>query len=210
MRNDSRESAIDDRVRAMLADGDVAQAATLVIRSLGPEVFGFLRGALGTDADADEVFSTASARIWSALVKFRWQSSLRTWVYVIARHELARFLEGVHRHYAGRVSPSELDEVVAAVRTETQSALRSEKRNKLQALRDELPVEDRALLILRVDRDLSWRDIARAFLADPESSDDEAMAREAARLRKRYQLVKRQLTKRAREEGLLPRGDEER
>jgi len=36
MRDDSRELAIDDRVRAILADGDVGQAATVVIRSLGP------------------------------------------------------------------------------------------------------------------------------------------------------------------------------
>jgi RNA polymerase sigma-70 factor (ECF subfamily) len=103
------------------------------------------------------------------------------------------------------VTPSELDEVVAVVRTETASALRTEKRTKLQALRDELSVDDRTLLILRVDRDLPWDEIARAFLADPEAvADEDRLRREAARLRKRFQLVKGRLAERAREEGLLP------
>jgi len=106
------------------------------------------------------------------------------------------------------LAPRSWTEFIAAVRTETQSALRSESETSSKRCARNCPWRTGALLILRVDRDLSWRDIARAFLADPESSDEGAMAREAARLRKRYQLVKRQLTKRAREEGLLPRGDE--
>jgi RNA polymerase sigma-70 factor (ECF subfamily) len=203
MTEPDRALAGDDRIRAMVSAGDVDRAVTAVVRELGPEVFGFLRGALGSDVDADEVFAAASARVWQSIAAFRWQCSLRTWVYVIARNEIARFADGAKRHNAGRVTPSELDDVVAAVRSETSSALRSEKRNKLQALRDELSVEDRTLLILRIDRDLQWDDIARAFLADDEGVAGDEIKREAARLRKRFQLVKTRLTERARQEGLI-------
>ncbi|MGH7296105.1 MAG: RNA polymerase sigma factor [Polyangiaceae bacterium] len=203
MSEESRPLAPEERVRAMVSAGDVSRATTAVLRDLGPEVFGFLRGALGDEADADEVFAATSERIWRSLSAFRWQCTLRTWAYVIARNEIARFIQGKKRRNAGRVTPSELDHVVAAVRTETQSALRSEKRDKLRALRDELPVDDRTLLILRVDRGLEWEAIARAFLEDPEGCSEEQIKREAARLRKRFQLVKRRLSDRAREEGLL-------
>lgn len=203
MSEESRATALDERIRGMVSGGDVRGAATQVIRQLGPEVFGFLRGALGSETDADEVFAAASERVWRSLPGFRWQSSLRTWFYVIARNEIARFIERRRRRDAGRVTASELEDVIARVRTETRSALRSEKRNKLEALRDELPVDDRTLLILRVDRDLSWEEIARAFLPDAESCTEEQIKREAARLRKRFQLVKQRLTERAREEGLL-------
>jgi RNA polymerase sigma-70 factor (ECF subfamily) len=195
----------DERVRAAILAGNVDDAVTEVLHSLGPEVFGFLRGALGNEPDADEVFALTGERIWRSLAGFRWQSTLRTWVYVIARHEMLRFLRGARRHRVGRVTPSALEDVVAAVRTETLSALRTEKRSKLEALRDELPVDDRTLLILRVDRSLKWEDIARAFLPDPDRQTEEQLRREAARLRKRFQLVRQRLTDRAREEGLLPK-----
>ena len=197
--------ATDERVRSALAAGDVALAATDLLRSLGPEVFGFLRGALGNEADAEEVFSATSERVWRSLPGFRWQCTLRTWTYVIARHEIVRLLRGARRHNAGRVTTSALAGVVAAVRTDTLSALRSEKRSKLNALRDELPIDDRTLLILRVDRNLPWEEIAQAFLPESNNLADEDIRRESARLRKRFQLVRKRLTDRAREEGLLPK-----
>jgi RNA polymerase sigma-70 factor, ECF subfamily len=204
MTEESRSTAFDEQIRVILSTGDGRRAATLVLRELGPEVFGFLCGSLGRGADADEVFAAASERMWRSLSTFRWQCGLRTWFYVIARNEIARFLDGKRRRNAGRVTTSELEDVVAKIRTETRSALRSEKRNKLHALRDELSVPDRTLLILRVDRDLPWEEIARAFLPDPDDCTPEQIKREAARLRKRFQLVKERLGERARQEGLIP------
>jgi RNA polymerase sigma-70 factor (ECF subfamily) len=194
---------VDDRIRGVLEAGDVRRAATAVVRELGPEVLGFLRASLGSDDDADDVFALVSERIWKAIGAFRWECSLRTWVYVIARHEAAHFLRGARRHNARNAGASELDRVVAAVRTETRSALRSGKADKLKALRDELSMEDRTILILRVDRDMPWEDIARVFLNEAEAMQTDLVKREAARLRKRFQLVRRVLAERARAHGIL-------
>jgi RNA polymerase sigma-70 factor (ECF subfamily) len=195
---------VDDRVRALLAAGKVPDAVAETLRTLGPDVLGFLSGVLGNDGDADEVFAAVSERLWRSLATFAWRCSLRTWAHVIARHEIERFRRGARRHLRGRVRISELAEVIAAVRTETRSEQRTEKERKLSRLREELPTEDRALLVLRVDRDLAWDEIALAFVDDPERCSDEERKREAARLRKRFQLVKKRLADRARREGLLP------
>jgi hypothetical protein len=56
--------------------------------------------------------------------------------------------------------------------------------------------------VLRVDRDLPWEELARIFL-DEESPGEEALRRESARLRKRFQLVKGRLREMARAAGLL-------
>ncbi len=187
-----------------MEQGDLRAAATLIIRELGGEVFAFLRGVLHDEGDADEVFAATSERLWRSLPAFEWRSSLRTWLYVIARNEAARFALGAKRRNVGRVPPAELENVVAAVRTETISALRTAKRDKIRALWGELSVDDRTLLILRIDRDLEWIDIARIFLTnDEQTCTDDELTREAARLRKRFQLIKRRLAQRAREEGLL-------
>jgi RNA polymerase sigma-70 factor (ECF subfamily) len=85
--------------------------------------------------------------------------------------------------------------------------LKTDAKVALTRLRDELPQEDRTLLVLRVDRGLPWEDLARVFL-DEESPAEGDLRRESARLRKRYQLVKERLRVRAREVGLLGKGQE--
>ncbi|HEY0481953.1 MAG TPA: sigma-70 family RNA polymerase sigma factor [Kofleriaceae bacterium] len=187
----------DERVRSLLAAGETGAAVTLALRELGPEVLGFLSGVLG-DADADEVFSALSERLWRSLDGFEGRCSLRTWTYVLARREIGRFRKRTRRHEEGRVPISELKDVLAVSRTRTRSLLASDRRQQLTALRDELPIEDRTLLILRVDRKLAWDDIALAFADTPEAFSEDDRKREAARLRKRFQLIKQRLVARAR------------
>src|SRR5262249_18481556 len=98
----------DDRVRALLAAGDVPGAVTEALRTVGPDVLGSLPRGLGTDADWDEVFAVVSERLWKSLHPFEWRCSLRTWSHVIARHEIERFRRGARRHVQGRVPISQL------------------------------------------------------------------------------------------------------
>lgn len=204
MGGDVSARTTDQNVRSLLASGDANGAVTALLRIYGPEVLGFSRGVLNNAADADEVFGATSERIWRSISSFQWRCSLRTWIYAVARNEIARFLRGRRRRDAGRANPVELENLIASVRTETDSILKSEKRNRLLSLRDELPVDDRALLILRIDRALAWDEIALTSLPDPDASTPMAVARESARLRKRFQIVRKRLVTRAREEGLLP------
>jgi RNA polymerase sigma-70 factor (ECF subfamily) len=209
-------SDLDLRARELLRAGDTRGAATLVLRDLGPEVLGFLAGVLG-DVDADEVYSAWSERLWRSLKGFEGRCSLRTWTYVLARREISRFRKGMRRHAEGRVPLSEMQDVLAVPRTGTRNTMATAKQQQLTALRDELPIEDRTLLILRVDRKLTFDEIALVFAENLESGeaaggepDGSAGAaggnaprgfdrkREAARLRKRFQLVKQRLVARAR------------
>jgi RNA polymerase sigma-70 factor (ECF subfamily) len=189
---------LDEQIRSLLAVGDLHGATTLALTELGPEILGFLSGVLGI-SDADDVFSIFSERLWRSLNGFEGRCSLRTWAYVVARREIGRFLRGARKHASGHVPISGLQEVLEAVRTRTRSTLVAERQQTLTRLRDELPIEDRTILILRVDRNLSWDEIALAFAADPEAFGEEERKRESARLRKRFELIKRRLVARARE-----------
>jgi RNA polymerase sigma-70 factor (ECF subfamily) len=93
--------------------------------------------------------------------------------------------------------------VAIAVRTETLPFLRTQTKTRLQALRDELPEEDRMILVLRVDRRLEWTELGRVLAGEDEPLDEAAAVREAARLRKRFQLVKERLREMAKREGLI-------
>jgi RNA polymerase sigma-70 factor (ECF subfamily) len=197
---------LEGQVRALCDRGDHAAAATLTVRGYGPEILGFLIASLGSETDAEEVFAELSEILWRKLPMFAWDSSLRTWSYAVARNVSRTFRRnaGRRRRREGRVGESALEEAVQAVRTETQTFLRTGKRARLEALRNDLPEEDRALLVLRVDRRLEWNELARILRekGDGTPLDAAELAREAARLRKRFQLVRDRLRERAKQEGL--------
>lgn len=74
-------------------------------------------------------------------------------------------------------------------------------------MREKLPADDQALLVLRVDRKMAWRDLAIVMSTGgylpADSIDEDALARETARLRKRFERVKSELKRLAKEAGLL-------
>src|SRR5262249_15411460 len=70
---------------------DFQRAATDVLSRYGAEVYGFLINLMGSEADASEVFSQASEDLWRGLPTFRAQCSVRSWLYLLARHAAARF-----------------------------------------------------------------------------------------------------------------------
>ncbi len=86
---------------------------------------------------------------------------------------------------------TELSAIEQQVRTETRPYLRTEAKSKLEELRDALAPDDRMLLVLRLDKGLEWKDVARVMLGDDADGGAAALTREAQRLRKRFQLVKR-------------------
>ena len=183
---------VDAELRPLLAAERFMEATTLVLRNLGPEILGFLSAVLG-DVDGDEVFAAFSESLWRSLATYRSRCGIRTWAYMLARHEISRYRKGARRHQPPRVRISELADVLQEVH-ETYTT----RRATLTRLRNELSIEDRELLILRIDRELSFDEIALLFVEDPGTPDEHALHREAARLRKRFQLIKDQLMTRVR------------
>src|SRR5207244_3963067 len=83
-------AAAETDVRAKLAAGDAKGATTVALETYGPELYGFLHALARDDDLAAEAFATFSEDLWKGLVKFRWESSLRTWAYALARNALWR------------------------------------------------------------------------------------------------------------------------
>ncbi|HEX3480748.1 MAG TPA: sigma-70 family RNA polymerase sigma factor [Kofleriaceae bacterium] len=182
---------VEARLTRALGERAYDRVATLAVEAYGAELHGFLLGTLGNPADAGDVFSQVMERFWRGLPRFAGRCSVRTWLYLLARHA-----EVDHRrspwHGARRTGDAQLDEIVDRVRSQTPPWQRTEVKDRWSAVRAALPPDDRALLVLRVDRDLAWADIARITLGDPEP-DTAALDRESRRLRKRFQLLKERL-----------------
>jgi RNA polymerase sigma-70 factor (ECF subfamily) len=184
--------ALEADVRARCDRGDHAGAAAAIVRGYGPEVIPFVASLLrSTDDDLAEAFSMFCEDIVRGLPRFRFSSSVRTWVYTLARHAASRLRRGDRRRGKRITLPGEIHDIAEAVRTSTVDYLRTAVKDKLAAARDRLDDEERAILMLRVDRQLGWRDIAR-ILADDELDDDALRKREQS-LRKRFETIKRHL-----------------
>ncbi|MCY1077049.1 RNA polymerase sigma factor [Archangium lansingense] len=205
MPGEEREE-LEREIRHLLASGDHEGAATRAIRGYGAEIFGFLHAFHRDEEDAAEVFSCFSERLWRALPTFQGDSSFRTWVYTLARHASLNYRRDLRRREL-RQQPLPEDSarsaLVARIRSETVSYLRSERQARFAGLRESLPSEDQALLILRVDRGLAWNELARVLNDSGQPLGEPELKREAARLRKRFQLLKERLLELGRRAGVV-------
>lgn len=190
----------EERIRDMAGGGDLQGAATEALRWLGPEVLGYLGAMVRSEADAAEVFSQFAEDLWRGFPGFRWESSLRTWAYRIAYHAAARFARDPFRQRGQRFETTMASRIAADVRRS--SVMRHDLREQqLAALRAELDAEERTLLILRLDRGLSWREVAEVLGAREDRP--RGPPPDEPTLRKRFERIKDKLGKKAREAGLI-------
>lgn len=167
------------------------EAATCALQGYGGEVLGFLHAVVGDPTDADEVFSSVCETVWSGLPGFRFESTFRTWLYAVARNtarERWRTQQRRAKRFAALDGNSAAAKIAAEVRSTTAIHLRSQTKTRLQAIRDSLPPDDRMLLVLRLDREMSWADIVQVLGEDELDAGDAKRA--ASRLRKRFERVK--------------------
>jgi RNA polymerase sigma factor (sigma-70 family) len=163
---------------------------------------GFLVVVIADPAGAGDVFADVCVRLWKGLATFRWESSLRTWLYVIARrachaHRQAR------AQWRDRLVPlsevPEIDAMIAQVRTTTLANLAGRTSTRAERLRRQLDPDEQMILTLRLDRELEWREIARV-LADDDVVEDAELVRASAALRKRFERIKEKLRRLAAED----------
>jgi RNA polymerase sigma-70 factor (ECF subfamily) len=197
--------SVESRLAMLARQNELGAAATEALDAYGSEVFSYLSSIMGSNSDASEVFSQVAEDLWRGLPKFSFRCSMRTWLYVLARHATARFRRTPWNRAGRRAGDEQLEAVVAHTRTLTKPWLNTDVKDHWRELRESLAHEDRSLLVLRVDRQLEWKEIARITLGE-ESPAGADLTRESDRLKKRFQLLKDDLRRRGRAAGLLDDG----
>jgi RNA polymerase sigma-70 factor, ECF subfamily len=181
-------SATELEIRRLAEAGEHDAALTLTVESYGAELYGFLSGLSGDVDRAGDAFSATCERIWKFLPGFRWDGSFRAWIYRIARNEFLRLAAQARTFVPLSQVPDATAAVILRVRTTTPVFMRTETKEMFTKIREGLDPEDHMILGLRLDRDLSWNEIATVLGSEPEER-----ARDAARLRKRFERLKERL-----------------
>lgn len=192
---------LEHDVRALADRGDTNGAVTAAVQGYGDEIYSFLASRLSDDDAASDVFAQTCADLLTSLPSFQWRCSLRTWCYRLARAAATRYMRSPANRADRRVALSHISEAIDRVRSRTQLHLRSEVKDGLRKLREQLDPDEQQLLLLRIDRDLGWTEIAEIIDDD---DDPKALARASARLRQQFQTLKERLRELAIAEGLIP------
>ncbi len=184
---------LERAIRARVDAGDMAGAATLAIDGYGPQVMGFMAAILRDEEAARELFAEMAAELWQRLPAFRWESSIRTWLYVVARRAIADHVAGApaRRRRVPLSKAPEAQALAARARTATAEWRRTEVKAEVAALRETLSADDQALLILRVDRGLIWSEVAEVLGEASEPALRKRYERIVAKLRELYSVKSR-------------------
>ena len=192
-------------IRAAHRAQDFHAAATRALDAYGHEIITFLFARLRNPSDGQDAFSMFVEDFWKSLPGFEFRCSTRVWMYTLARNAGIRVGNAGHRKREVELEPllrHPVSALVAQARTETNIHLRTAVKDRLRVFREQLDPDDQTLLILHVDRALPWREVALVML-QAEHAEPAVLAREAVRLRKRFERVKAELKTLARREGLI-------
>lgn len=196
-------SEVEAEIRESVARGDYRRAATRVLEVFGPEVLRFLRARLRGGSQAEDAYLEFSEDLWVGLPAFRWESSLRVWLFVLARNAATRIGRSRRREVPLPSEHGGYPELQEQVRSSTAQYLRTAVKDRMREIRQRLAEDDQTLLILRVDRRLEWRELAVVMNEVVDGASEEELTRASARVRTRFQAAKKRLRTLAEAEGLL-------
>lgn len=185
----------EERIGLALGHGDADAAAEALVRGYGPEVHAFLARVLGSADDAADAFSFWAEDVWRGVATLEAPGAARVWAYRCAWSCAGRTQRTAWRRRRVKLGTSRASRLAAEVASSSRLVVERAAAH-LDALRRELTPEENGLLVLRLDRALSWREVSEVLSGDGPAADEAA-------LRKRFERIKGRLRRLARERGLI-------
>jgi RNA polymerase sigma factor (sigma-70 family) len=176
--NDAAEPA-DDALMLAYAAGDARAFEQLYGRHRGP-LYRFLMRQLRNTALADEMFQDVWQRVIAARASWQPDAAFSTWLFRIAHNRLNDHWRAQRHRPAAPEDADERTARVADPETPERQLSEFEQRRDLQRALDALPEEQREVLVLRLEQELTLEEIGRIT----------GVGRETVKSRLRYAMDK--------------------
>lgn len=149
----------DDVLMLAWVAGDGTAFEQLYARHRGP-LFRFLLRQLRDQALAEEFFQDVWQRVIAARAGWKPEASFATWLFRIAHNRLNDHWRGLKHRPAAPVDGDERAARVPDPETPEHTLSEFEQRRRLQLAIEALPEEQREVVLLRLEQELSLDDIA--------------------------------------------------
>jgi RNA polymerase sigma-70 factor (ECF subfamily) len=177
------DPALETRIHGGIAAGTHESAVSEALRGYGPRIAAYIRTLVRDEEAAQEVFAQFCERLWKSIANFRGHSSFLTWAYSIAWHTFQHYLANPYERRRERLDTGVLANLVGEVYSSATGGETSALLSTLEALRRTLSPLEQSLLTLRIDQELSWREVA--LVLGDERLDETALRKRYERLRAR-------------------------
>ncbi len=145
---------------ALIESNDSKSALEEIARLYGGPVYRYIRHTVGTDDLADDVWQTTLLQAYRDLDKFKGRSSLRSWLYGIARHRCLDAIKSRGRRRQRFPAKSEaMDEPDSAPAADERLS-DHQVMDALETCLQELEPQTRTVLLLRYQQGFSYKEIA--------------------------------------------------
>jgi RNA polymerase sigma-70 factor (ECF subfamily) len=157
-------------------------------------VFNLISHILGNDSEAADVLQEVFVKVFKGIRHFQGQSSLKTWIYRIALHEISNHRRGWLRrrlretasfdHESHEETAASWREQAGRTANPYQVLEQAERQDLVKRALADLPPVFRAVVVLREIEDLSYHEIAEV-LGIPEGTVKSRLLRGREMLRRR-------------------------
>lgn len=163
------DPAAAGELAAAIARRDDRRAIALIDAGYGASLYRFIRAMVRRDDVADDVYQITLVEAFRDLRAFAGRSSVRSWLYAIARHRCLDALKTAKRRDARFTSVEQLPETADPAAATDQRLSDSQLVAALEHCLDELDPEVRMVLVMRFTEGFAYDDIARICRARPEA-----------------------------------------
>ena len=198
-----------ERLLKDLAEGrahDMPEMEELITSALeiyGDSIRDRLKGRYKDVQLAEEVFSHFTIRLIECIDKFQAIGSLHAWLRTVADNVANDYdrKRKRNREQADETLDMTAGASLWSTRTATKPWKRTTAKDKLSEVRNQLSADEQRLLVLRVDRRLSWNDVANAWTPAP--GNEEEIKKLAGTLKKRFSRLQDKLKNEFRKAGMI-------
>ncbi len=156
------EELRDEQLVSMYLEGDEKSLDILIKRYLKP-IYNFLARNTGNNKEAEDLTQDVFLRVWNNLKKFDTEKVFRTWIYQIARNASIDYLR---KKKALIFSDLDTEDRQFSESLADESEPVSDRLNREEAGMElaenlqKLSLDDRTVLLLHYNEDLTFREIA--------------------------------------------------
>jgi RNA polymerase sigma-70 factor (ECF subfamily) len=176
---DGPAASTDDELMRAWCAGDVRAFEQLYARHKGP-LYRFVLRQLRDPATSDEIFQDVWQRVIAARDGWRPDAAFSTWLYRIAHNRLGDHWRAAKHRPAAPADADARIEAVTDPGTPERTLSDFEERRRLRLALDELPPEQREVVLLRLEQELTLDEIG----------DITGSGRETVKSRLRYAMDK--------------------